>query len=135
MMSREIKFRVWDGETMRYPSSDTVITFFNGEGLVRWAMYQRMGGARIADSQYESVVMQFTGLRDREGKEIYEGDIVEAKSWSPMRYRIAFIEGGFCLTNPKMKGSPIDINLMYSSVGCACAVIGNSLENPELLQP
>ena len=79
-------------------------------------------------------LMQFTGLRDRNGREIYEGDVVEAKSWHPMRYQVEFIEGGFCFTNKRaLSASPIDINMMFSSQGCACSVIGTIHENPELI--
>ena len=78
-------------------------------------------------------LMQYTGLKDKNGKEIYEGDVIEAKHWAPMRYVVEFVEGGYCLTNPKIKHSPIDINLMYSSLGCACEVIGNIYEHSELL--
>ena len=117
-MSRELKFRVWDGVdymTMPFTLSDL------------------QGGH--PGFTFDCAVMQFTGLKDKNGKEIYEGDVVEAKSWQPMNYAVEFIEGGFCFTHPKLKGSPIDINLMYSSNGCACSVIGNIYENPELLKP
>ncbi len=79
------------------------------------------------------MVSMFTGLLDKNGKEIYEGDVIEAKHWALMRYVVEFVEGGYCLTNPKIKHSPIDINLMYSSLGCACEVIGNIYERSELL--
>ena len=117
-MSREIKFRVWDGKDMREPPPLNEWDMEDGEFWVSYC---------------DNPIMQFTGLKDKNGKEIYEGDIVEAKNWNPMRYTVEFIEGGFCFTNPKLKGSPIDINLMFSSQGCACSVIGNIHENPELI--
>jgi len=89
----------------------------------------------IAPAHFEKdwMVSMFTGLLDKNGKDIYEGDVIEAKHWAPMRYVVEFVEGGYCLTNPKIKHSPIDINLMYSSLGCACEVIGNIYEHSELL--
>lgn len=67
MKNREIKFRAWDGinKKMIYP---TVGQSFG------------MGSDAITNGQiidkYDKV-MQFTGLKDKHGKEIYEGDILE----------------------------------------------------------
>lgn len=128
---RVIKFRVWDKKFGRMYSDGISV---QGDGAFYLERADHDGhGIEIAESEHgELVLMQFTGLKDKNGKEIYEGDVIEAKSWSPMRYAVEFIEGGFCFTHPKLKGSPIDINLVFSSTGCACEVIGNIYEHEHL---
>ena len=56
-MSREIKFRAWDGKKM-LPNR----TVFNGAD---WDCER--------DAATGNPIMQYTGLKDRNGKEIYEG--------------------------------------------------------------
>jgi uncharacterized phage protein (TIGR01671 family) len=64
-MSRELKFRAWTGKEMRYNVS------IDGYG----------GKVPSTYSSYEWPVMQYTGLKDKNGKEIYEGDIYEYEGW------------------------------------------------------
>lgn len=68
-MNREIKFRAWDGKTIRYPSNDGLYIYLDG----RYGVHKDNGGGKL-----ECELMQYTGLKDKNGKEIYEGDIVEA---------------------------------------------------------
>lgn len=62
-MNRTIKFRAWNGKSMSFPTSN--------------AWFKLVGGIPEVPSGYE--LMQFTGLFDKNGKEIYEGDIVRRK--------------------------------------------------------
>lgn len=79
------------------------------------------------------ILMQFTGLKDRNGKPIYENDFVTSKSHLPEVMQVEFIEGAFCMTHPTINGYPIDINHFYPSIGTDLEVIGNIYENPSLL--
>ena len=100
---REIKFRAWgkSKKTMYY--QDFAV---NPDGTTKtWGLYEHLE------------LLQYTGLHDKRGKEIYEGDILrfpdgEVTNVIWMEYPAAF--------------SPMDLHL-------ASEVIGNIYENPELV--
>jgi uncharacterized phage protein (TIGR01671 family) len=72
MAQREIKFRAWDGEKMRFvcridfgnPLFDLQLRTPTDSAPEHWKL------SKIADTP----IMQFTGLHDKNGKEIYESD-------------------------------------------------------------
>lgn len=113
-MNREIKFRAWDKEFKKF-----------SENALKHP---------IEDINYltDYEWSQYTGLKDKKGKEIYEGDIVRADNCNPEYEQVEFIEGGFYLTNPLID-YPMDINSFYPSVGCLLTVVGNIFENRYLL--
>lgn len=65
---REIKFRAWDGKRM----TTSGIMFNNSTGCVEVPKDASLGGSMTIPYH----LMQFTGLTDKNGKEIYEGDIL-----------------------------------------------------------
>ena len=129
---REIKFRAWDTYDNRMKHKFTIGSVTNSDNNL-WTcptLWLEDTGWVNCDTL---VLMQYTGLKDKNGVEIYEGDIVRAHSHKPTNFKIEFIEGGFCATRNGVK-YPIDINHFYPSIGCTIEVIGNIYENPELLE-
>jgi hypothetical protein len=73
---------------------------------------------------------QFTGLKDKYDKEIYDGDIVKHAGW--LCKVIYGVEGAaFSLVT---KDNETDLSLISSFTGNYIEIIGNVFENPELLQ-
>lgn len=74
--AREIKFRAWDGKTMHTLYSDTKEhNHYLQVGVDGFWLYESISGRLVTCSKEDGVLMQFTGLRDRNGKEIYDGDL------------------------------------------------------------
>ncbi len=72
-MNREIKFRIWDTENkemLKVQELDFEPTFYGGRILIRPDQYSDYFDAE------DMILMQYTGLHDKNGKEIYEGDII-----------------------------------------------------------
>lgn len=124
---RTIKFRAWDKK--------------NKEMLVPVGVYEdgvpfiRYNEGISALPLYDYPLMQYTGLKDKNGKEIYEGDIVKIKEESPVSNEDLSSEAIVKITwNDEKAGFSLDWYSNDLTVYQDLEVIGNVWENPELLK-
>lgn len=128
---REIKFRAWDGEIMHH-----VDTIEFPVGGTRWYGPGVGKGICKANPKYDwkedSILMQFTGFKDKNGKEIYEGDILKTLDY---RKKVVIIwdpkQGRFIPDPIYTDYDAPDDDRIYPSI---LEIVGNIYENPELLQ-
>lgn len=120
---REIKFRAWD---------TLYGCWFNGfyvdwqSGEVSWKLKDGTAMGKAENIE----LTQYTGLRDKNGKEIYEGDIVNTVSEPTfITYEVIYRAPSFLLRD---KFGTFPFNPMASERHYT--VIGNIYENPELLK-
>ncbi|MFE8697957.1 YopX family protein [Cytobacillus sp. FJAT-53684] len=163
-MSREIKFRVWlDDDKKMFNNAGVVgkvvVLEHNGEGYIDDNTdFEPLYWGSVDDSTIH--VMQYTGLKDKNGKEIYEGDVVKVPcdiedsihgeySFQEIVYRngtwiVQYLksETGFKLPKGYTGGLLIDLydhdlkSLIFNDDRLEYTnieVIGNIYENQELL--
>ena len=128
---REIKFRAWDKNSMM---------FFNlmwgnsgrGRGWIGMLplgeeLQRGLYDNRIQVDPDDCDIMQYTGLKDKKGTEIYEGDIVVFKNWKPKS--VVFQTNG--VQTFVFDGTDLWLSSYDSE---HYKVIGNIYQNPELLE-
>ena len=148
-MSREIKFRIWDSEKNEWlaESDDDALTYY-GFHLVGEVMTVQAPPQWALDPH--CVVEQYTGLKDKNGKEIYEGDVVKAKIQGFWETGTNTITEGKATWNLEViyndirymdvfhilgsKNQPNRIYYLFEEAISDIEVIGNIHENPELLE-
>lgn len=131
---RELKFRAWDGKRIRYDVTgfehgslnEMHGVFLDGDYYAIFESADKQHG----DIASRAVVMQFTGLHDKNGTEIYEGDIVAGKRCkSVVEFKNNIGSCGCCYESFEGSGFIAeDVRL-----GKVCEVIGNIYKNPELI--
>jgi len=142
---KETKFRAWDKKRQRMLDMEYLL------GPTDWEMlsyldyillhdeddhetsYGDTDEAYLGASNYE--LLQFTGLRDTDGMEIYEGDVIAISDHEsgdrhvrPYKSWVIFEEGCFDLKETK----GYELSMLCLNKGY-CKVIGNIYQNPELL--
>ena len=123
---REYKFRVWDTENkemLKVQELDFEDTFYGGRLSIRTDQYNDYFDIE------DMILMQYTGLKDRNGKEIYEGDIV---------YIMPEDERGIIRWDNETARYVVIYDNIISDFdnwyGKDLEVIGNEFDNPELLE-
>ena len=114
---REIKFRAWDTKA-RY----MVAEYF-----------------QIKNTPKHYILLQYTGLKDKNGKEIWEGDVIDGGGFGPTVVRIGEFqnkesydgrEEGVGVYFESVRGGEITGTWLFKGA----PIIGNIYENPELLK-
>ena len=130
---RQLKFRVWSKAKQQWIENMTLLACIDGlpfAHLVETNTLDKSVKHHVYNLQgLEPTIQQFTGLLDSEGKEIYEGDIVELKGYCSLMgnpniceiFEVQWIEHhcGFNIAK-------------YSDANHR--IIGNKMQNPELLK-
>lgn len=135
-MEREIKFRAWDVKRnkMIHFSNPQICSEYNQLAFTVEEEEEKEYLGCLPDNKIE--IMQFTGLKDRNGKEIFEGDILKdnMKFENSDEHPLVLVEW-----------RDNDVAFIFKGINGGCyiiptgyvqdfEIIGNKFQNPELLQ-
>ena len=130
---REIKFRAWSKHLKRYFYNISPLPFGFIASHPILAQPDLVAPTLVMQGiEYEVVIEQYTGLKDKNGKEIYEGDIVKGKSIGIITWDLTccwYSVVSNLVTYPIKPYTEILFNN-----GEEWEIIGNIHENPELLE-
>lgn len=133
-MAEQIKFRLWCNDEKKIITESYCIC---QDGV--WKSWRDMEDGDM----FNGVLMRYTGLKDKNGKEIYEGDILENPHYEKddwerceVKWHEQFARFGLDFYSPYgsegYTGREQHIDVFVSKAGCY--VIGNIYQNPDLLK-
>ena len=119
---KELKFRAWDKEFRMM--SNIISPFINGQSFF---FFDGIGSRAI--NHEKLIVMQYTGLKDKNGKEIYEGDIIGMNNEAIGAVKWENFTSRFIIDGDGISGLRRDEIKTWG-----WTIIGNIYENPELIE-
>lgn len=148
-MNRTIKFRAWLVDEKRMVDVGSIIDLRDENGMRIWPYKEDPGKNWLEGDRCE--IMQFTGLHDKDGKEIYEGDVLGEEgddsvkdivrfgeieldrdsfdvSYAYQGFYIQYPDGGTNCLNSGKNGK-----VLYGANTDRMMVIGNIHQDPQLL--
>ena len=137
---REIKFRVWNKQYMEFDIFDVWNPYCLENGH-----FMKIEGP-VGEEWTETtaaILMQYTGLQDKNDIDIYEGDIIVEKDsdfsiCKNRKYQVIYKTSSFgdmyglCLES--LDKYPCNTRKFIHHVSNDCTIVGNIYENPELLK-
>ena len=126
---REIKFKVRD-KVLKTMITDDINISLLMDGRVK-ENYTLVQWYSIKESL---IPLQYTWLKDKNWKEIYEGDIISFKRLKKENVPVVFIDDGFKISVKTWPCSTRTTGLNYLLSEYQCEVIWNIYENQELLK-
>ena len=126
-MSREIKFRAWDKKEQCWVNGFSIHSSGLFSDMIKGEINK--SGVCVANCDWQDLnklehihIMQYTGLKDKNGKEIYEGDIYKAKMY--------IVKNGKTIESIEVVEDIRGDNVYYYD---EVEVIGNIFEDGDLL--
>ncbi len=113
-----IKFRAWDKETKT----------MNGMAEIYRNRNQEI---ELHPRDENIILMQTTGLFDKNGKEIFEGDILKSNKYITS---VFYERGAYCVKFRRTPNTTVTMNVISFIEKYKTKIVGNIYENPELLE-
>ena len=150
---REIKFKIWDRQANRWAENDCslhccsnwqidpftgqltdFVSALDSDEVTRYNAdpapdYYWKDGQIVNEPRY--VLVQFAGIKDKNGKEIYEGDILKLNE---LNYEVMYVDGQYIATCPYYNKHHWPKFEHFARESRCAEVAGNIFENPELLK-
>lgn len=127
---REIKFRVWD-KTFKMMLSPKLVDIDFNEGKIEVTTDTLRYEEVYTDEIKDFVLMQYTNLKDKNGKEIYEGDILKIElDVGVINLYVKYVKGEYRLVNEGKWEDSLYGYMWFHEV----EVVGNIFENKDLLK-
>lgn len=121
------KFRAYDsGSLSRMYQPDEVMV---GDGNIWIIDEDSVAGDWIVNNDLN--LMQSTGLKDKNGKEIFEGDILKSNKYITS---VFYERGAYCVKFSRTPNTTVTMNVISFIEKYKTKILGNIYENPELLE-